>query len=86
MNNAGHWTVWDGVWPVPGAVARTSGLDVALSGSVAGPGRARMASCAGAGRRDDRQVSTQAPSWRVSPCRSRVRKLIAAHRVCSQNH
>lgn len=30
------------------------------------------------------QASTQAPSRRVSPCRSRVRRLIAAHRVCSQ--
>ena len=30
------------------------------------------------------QASTQAPPERVSPCRSSVRKLIAAHRLCSQ--
>jgi tRNA A-37 threonylcarbamoyl transferase component Bud32 len=37
MNNAGHWTVWDGVLARPWYCGRTSGLDVALSGSVAGP-------------------------------------------------
>ena len=30
------------------------------------------------------QARTQVPSRRVRPCRSRVRRLIAAHRLCSQ--
>ena len=30
------------------------------------------------------QARTQVPLRRVSPCRNRVRRLIAAHRLCSQ--
>ena len=54
--------------------------EVALGRTCAGSPR-RLLSLEGAGAG---QASTQAPSRRVSPCRSRVRRLIAAHRVCSQ--
>ena len=84
MNNADHWTVWDRALARPDAATSSTGLDVGSPGPAAGPGRGQKASCAGAGRRPDGQASIQAPSRRVSPCRSRVRRLSAAHRVCSQ--
>lgn len=50
--------------PAPRVVTSGSGLDVGSPGLLAGPGLARKAGVSGAGRRDDRQASTQAPSCR----------------------
>jgi hypothetical protein len=82
LNNADR----AGVWEEPSHAccwcpAGRSGLDGAW------PGRRRVrtgweAPVPGSGLAG--QARTQAPSRRVSPCRSRVRRLIAAHRVCSQ--
>lgn len=49
-------------WPARAAATSGSGLDVGSPGLLAGPGLARKAGVSGAGRRDDRQASTQAPS------------------------
>jgi len=80
-----------GFWFVPCALASGSGLGTAspglaaaslvLAAAWAGPG---LGPAQGLGGMLAGQASVQAPSRRVSPCRSRVRRLIAAHRVCSQ--
>jgi hypothetical protein len=53
------------------ALGRSPGCAVGARGLAVMPGSAG-------------QARTRAPPERVRPCRSRVRRLIAAHRVCSQ--
>ena len=64
------------MWPAGGSSAAWPGCG---RGSYPGLGRVclRRRSCGS-------QARSQAPSRRVSPCRSMVRRLIAAQRVCSQ--
>ena len=83
LNNADRAGRSGGPRPVPGAVGSSAALIPPCLARRRGLGACRFPVPGVTGVLAG-QASAQVPFWRVSPCRSRVRRLIAAHRVCSQ--